>query len=114
MARNPEFRSSENRVRQPEPERGSPATPPVVAHTPPQGPVDDWLDLPEPSPEWPYDGQPVFLTPDGEASVEARFHKTKKFDAKLGRWVVTAFWVFWNSGNTPIDFTPIGVKRKPA
>ena len=113
MARNPEFRSSEQRVRQPDLE----PTPTVAAEPPkPGGVVDvdnDWLDIPEPGHEWPFDGQPVFLTPDGETAVEARFHKTKRFDAKIGRWVVTAFWVLWNSGNAPIDFTPIGVRRKP-
>lgn len=88
------------------------------------GPVIDamvippgWLELPEPEVfvgqqmPYPYDGQPVWLTPDGVESHPASWRITRAYDTINVKWVHNAYWSRHNAGGQRIEFTPVGYKK---
>lgn len=72
-------------------------------------PKIEWSDIPEPTVHYPFNGQPVWLTPDGETEYLAVWRITREF--KEGRFQPTAFWAVRNGGGTKIGFEPIGYRR---
>ena len=80
-----------------------------AAVAPVETPKIEWLDIPEPTAFYPFNGQPVWLTPDGETEYLAVWRVTREF--KDGRFQPTAFWAVRNGGGTKIEFEPIGYRR---
>lgn len=76
-----------------------------------------WLELPEPEVfigqqlAYPYDGQPVWLTPDGVEAHPATWRHTRAYDAINVKWVYNAYWARHNAGGQKIDFEPLGYKK---
>ena len=79
----------------------------------PPKPANEWLALPAVPASMlpgangePYDGVPVWLTPDGEQKFVAIWRHTREF--RDGRFQPTAFWAVRNAGGQRIPFEPIG------
>jgi len=74
----------------------------------------DWEPIPEISPDYPYDGQPVWLTENGVAGHPATWRTTRAYDAINCRWVNEAYWARHNAGGQRIPFVPVGYKKMEA
>ena len=70
-----------------------------------------WEPLPEHSVNYPYDGQPVWLTDDGVNAYPATWRVTRAYDSKNVKWVYDAYWARHNAGGQRIEFIPVGYKR---
>lgn len=82
-------------------------------------PKFDWRDLPAaPSldllePGAPYDGAPIWLTPDGEpdgrSAVQGYWKRSREYDRRAIKWVKVQFWAIRNGGNgAKVPFEPLG------
>ena len=80
-----------------------------------------WLELPplpEPNihdttmPAYPYNGQAVWLTPNGVDMQAAQWRITRSYNPLRVQWVYEAYWARHNSGGQRIDFTPVGYRNK--
>ena len=112
MAKHPEFKRPEGvHVRQPEPERGlfddEPAAP---------APSIEWKDIPARTEQsrymadvYPFNGEPVWLTPDGATEYLAVWRVTREF--RDGRFQPVGFWAVHNGGGVKIDFEPLGYRK---
>lgn len=78
----------------------------------------EWLDMPENEDVrfqgtriyvYPYDGQPVWLTPDGVTEYLGVWRVTREF--KDGKFQPTAFWAIRNGGGQKLGFEPLGYRR---
>ena len=118
MAKNPEFKNPPDvRVKQPE-STGLFGEEPAAAETP-VSPTVEWLDIPflddliasivSTTRKYPFNGEPVWLTSDGETEYLAIWRVTREY--RDGRFQPTAFWAVHNGGGVKIDFEPIGYRR---
>jgi hypothetical protein len=71
----------------------------------------DWAPLPEVGPDFPYDGQPVWLTANGVDAHPATWRTTRAYDAINVKWVHEAYWARHNAGGQRIEFEPLGYKK---
>ena len=106
MAKTPEFKAPQGVTMQPPSADLFDEAPTLEA------PKIEWLDMPNialslPSP-YPYDGQPVWLTPDGLTEYLAIWRVTREF--RDGRFQPTAFWAVHNGGGVKIPFEPLGYR----
>ena len=70
-----------------------------------------WEALPQVGPDFPYDGQPVWLTSTGKDAHPATWRTTRAYDAINVKWVHEAYWARHNAGGQRIDFEPLGYKK---
>lgn len=74
--------------------------------------IDEWIELGEPEKDvYPFDGQPVWLTPDGKTAHPAVWRTTRSYFAPGVQWVYDSFWARHNAGGQRIDFIPIAYKK---
>lgn len=118
MARNPEFKKPEGvTVKQPEPlgslfgdEHTAAEVPNVVYKTPELEwetmPVFARVDNPG---AYPFSGEPVWLTPDGDTEYLGVWRVTREF--KDGRFQPVGFWAQHNGGGLRLNIEPIGYRR---
>lgn len=109
MPKNPEFKKPEGvHFKQPEAEASS-----LFGEEPERNaagiPNIEWLDMPSEPVGYPYNGEPVWLTPDAMTEYLATWRVTREF--RNGRFTPTAFWVYRNSGGQRIHFEPLGYRR---
>ena len=71
---------------------------------------NDWIALPDVSDDYPYDGQPVWLTEDYVVAYPAVWRKTRSYDAPNTKWVTDAYWARHNAGGQRIEFVPVAFK----
>lgn len=73
----------------------------------------EWQDIPnfvyEDEPRFPYNGEPVWLTPDGSTEYLAVWRVTREF--REGRFQPIGFWAIRNGGGTRIPFDPLGYRK---
>lgn len=106
MAKSPEFKN---------PQGVQVKTPELSLFGEAETPKIEWLDFPSiPDdgrmyPSIPYNGQPVWLTPDGSTEYLAVWRVTREF--KDGRFQPTSFWAMHNGGGVKIPFEPLGYRK---
>lgn len=123
MAKHPEFKKPEGvTLKQPDPVGNlfgdeTPATAADVTNYAYRTPEIEWLDMPAyqfvnpldgPS-EYPHNGEPVWLTPDGETEYIGVWRQTREF--KDGRFRPVEFWAQHNGGGLKLPFEPIGYRK---
>ena len=114
MARHPEFKAPQGvHVKMPEPSGLFDEETGVVS---PEKNGVEWLDIPidwaVANPVYPYNGEPVWLTPDGDIEYAGVWRTSREF--KDGRFQPTGFWAVYNGGGVRINFEPIGYRRYEA
>jgi len=72
---------------------------------------EGWEPLPEVGPDYPYDGQPVWVTEDGVTAHPATWRTTRAYDAINVKWVHESYWARRNSGGQRIEIIPIAFKK---
>lgn len=70
-----------------------------------------WYELPENEGQYPYDGQPVWLTEDSVTMLAGYWRKTRTYDAANVKWVEDSFWAQRNSGGQRLEINPIGFMK---
>ena len=74
--------------------------------------VANWAPIPEyVEAIYPYDGQPVWLTEDGETGHPATWRTTRAYEPTNCRWVHDSYWARHNAGGQRIPFIPVGYKK---
>ena len=74
-------------------------------------PEIEWSDIPNvvyPD-RYPHNGEPVWLTPDGETEYIGVWRQTREF--KDGRFRPVEFWAQHNGGGLKLPFEPIGYRK---
>jgi hypothetical protein len=75
-----------------------------------------WLELPsaplpiEPA-SYPYDGQAVWLTPNGKDMMKGVWRVTRSYNPLKVQWVYEAYWAQHNAGGQRLGFDPVGYKK---
>ena len=75
------------------------------------GVPEGWEPLPEVGVDYPYDGQPVWITEDGINAHPATWRTTRAYDAFNTKWILESYWARRNSGGQRIDITPSAYKK---
>jgi hypothetical protein len=70
-----------------------------------------WEALPEPSVNYPYNGQPIWLTENGVDAIPATWRVTRSYDGVNVKWVHDSYWARHNAGGQRLEITPIAYKR---
>jgi len=70
-----------------------------------------WEIMPGVDSDYPYDGQPVWITEDGINAHPATWRTTRVYDAFNMKWVLDSYWARRNSGGQRIDIAPIAYKK---
>ena len=70
-----------------------------------------WDVIPEIGPDFPFDGQPVWLTSTGKDVHPATWRTTRAYDPINVKWIYRSYWARHNAGGQQIDFEPIGYKK---
>ena len=116
MAKTPEFKKPEG-VTLKQPPTGlfgeEPATDESPAIVEPPSTSVEWYDIPNfaypEAPVYPHNGEPVWLTPDGNVEYLAVWRTTREY--RDGRFQPVGFWAIRNGGGTRIPFDPLGYRR---
>lgn len=80
-------------------------------------PEVEWIDMPayqfvnplDGPPEFPHNGEPVWLTPDGETEYIGVWRVTRQF--KDGRFQPVGFWAQHNGGGLKLGIEPIRYRK---